>query len=41
LLKSCISFRIRVVYDVEKEMPSQSLWGSTFVKLKKTNFFYS
>jgi hypothetical protein len=25
LLKSCISFHIRVVYDIEKERPSQSL----------------
>jgi hypothetical protein len=38
LFKSCISFCIRVVYDVEKERPSQELWESTFVKLKKTNF---
>jgi hypothetical protein len=38
LFKSCVSFCIRVVYDIEKERPSQELWGSIFVKLKKTNF---
>jgi hypothetical protein len=27
LFKSCISFRIRLVYDVEKEMSSQELLG--------------
>jgi hypothetical protein len=32
------SFHIRVVYDVEKERPSQEIWGSTFEKRKKTNF---
>jgi hypothetical protein len=39
LFKSCISFHIRVVYDVEKEKLSKELLGggSTFVKRKKTN----
>jgi hypothetical protein len=40
LFTSCISFRIRVVYDDEKERPSQELWGLTFEKRKISNFFY-
>jgi hypothetical protein len=35
LFKLCILFRIRVVYDIEKETPGQSFWGSTFMKRKK------
>jgi hypothetical protein len=27
LFKSCISFRVRLIYDVEKEMSSQELLG--------------
>jgi hypothetical protein len=38
LVKSCISLRIRVVYDIEKERPSQELWGSTFMKLMTNSF---
>jgi hypothetical protein len=30
--------RSGVVYDFEQEEPSQELWGSTFVKRKKSNF---
>jgi hypothetical protein len=37
LVKSCILFYNRVAYDVEKEMPSQELWVSTFEKRKITN----
>jgi hypothetical protein len=38
LFKSCISFGIRVVYNIEKERSSRSFGGSTFVKHKKSKF---